>query len=193
MTSILQAMRNAASGVSLAENDSVRTEEDSVSDGVQDSGVELREINVEEEEEDTAQTCLLEEEPITSPSLESKDLDVEDVMVSYKDTEQLVSRASPPGDGTRTLYSSSSKCCKTKASIVISKTMFLLVGVAVLVLGAVLAGTIQHHPTGDDQCSNCSLECQSTTPFPSPTRTSDYGETTPNLTPTPILLSLPTL
>ncbi len=108
--------------------------------------------------------------------------DTED-LVSYKDTEKLVSQDAAPRGGTRTLYSNT-KCCKTKTSILISKSVFLLVGVAVLLVGAVLAGTIRHHPT-DDQCSNSSLEFSSTPLFPNPTRTSNHGDATPYLAITP--------
>ena len=100
-------------------------------------------------------------------------LEGEDLLVSYKDSEKLVSQDSPPGVWNRILYSNSSKCCRTKASIVISKGMFLIVGVAVLLVGAVLAGTIRHHPTDDDQCSNTSLVSTDFSDFPTPTRTSD--------------------
>ena len=55
----------------------------------------------------------------------------EDLLVYYKDSEKLVSQDSPPGVWNRILYSNSSKCSRTKASIVISKGMFLIVGVAV--------------------------------------------------------------
>jgi hypothetical protein len=140
-----QAMRDAAKGG--AESDSVSTEDSIVSDGVHDSGVELRDVTYREEGGEEGGNDVTEEE---------------DLLVSYKDSEKLVSQDSPGGGWTRALYSNSSKCCKTKASIVISKGMFLLVGVAVLVAGAVLAGTIRHYPADDDQCYNSSLVYQST-------------------------------
>ena len=114
-------------------------------------------------------------------------LEGEDLLVSCKDSE-MVSQDSPPGVWNRILYSNSSKCCRTKASIVISKGMFLIVGVAVLLVGAVLAGTIRRHPTNDDQCSNTSLVSTVFSDFPTPTRTSDEWNTAmPHLTITPSL------
>ena len=115
-------------------------------------------------------------------------LEGEDLLVSCKDSEKLVSQDSPPSVWNRILYSNSSKCCRTKASIVISKGMFLIVGVAVLLVGAVLAGTVRHDPTDDDQCSNSSLVSTVFSNFPTPTRTSDEWNTaTPHLTITPSL------
>jgi hypothetical protein len=64
------------------------------------------------------------------------------------------------------------------------------VGVAVLVAGAVLAGTIRHHPTDDDQCySNSSLmawdQPTSFSNFPMPTKTSDIGNSATPIFPSP--------
>ena len=179
-------MRDAAIGEAVAKDgdSSVCTEEDVVCNGANDFGLELRDMEEEEEEgegeeEEGSNQC----HPLTLIGDEEGDEDIEEV--SYRDTEKLVSRDSPPrGGGTRTMYSSSSKCCKTKASIIISKTTFLLVGVAVLVVGAVVAGTIQHHPT-EGQCSNSSLVDQSSDLFPTPTRTNDQESATPLLVITP--------
>jgi hypothetical protein len=137
-----------------AESDSVSTEDSFVVDGVHDSGIELRGISPGDEEHE-------------GQGEEGGDdaIEEEDLLVSYKDSEKLVSQDSPGGGWTRALYSDSSKCCKTKASIVISKGMFLLVGVAVLVAGAVLGGTVGHHTVDGDQCySNSSLVYQSISP-----------------------------
>jgi hypothetical protein len=125
------------------DSDSVNTED---STGIH--GIELRGVSYEEEEEG--------DNDVTEEG---------DLLASYKVSEKLVSQDSPGGGWTRTLYSNSSKCCKTKASIVISKGMFLLVGVAVLVAGAVLGGTVGHHTVDGDQCySNSSLVYQSISP-----------------------------
>ena len=121
---------------------SMCTKEESASDDISGSDHEI-EVGTKEEER-------RESHPLTRKGGSLRDR--EDVSCN-KDTEKLVSRDS---GGTRTMYSSSSKCCKTKASIIISKTTFLLVGVAVLVVGAVVAGTVRHHPT-EGQCSNSSL------------------------------------
>ena len=82
--------------------------------------------------------------------------DIDELMMS-QDTEKLVVSQDGP---TRPLYRSSSKCCKSKASIIISRSVFLAVGVAVLLVGVVLASTVRphHNFTSDDEnCSNCSL------------------------------------
>lgn len=125
-------------------------------------------------------------------------------MVSYKDTEKLVSRDSPSSSSLRNhhhhhrngvVYTSSSRCCKTRTSIIASKVVFVLLGVASIVVGAVLAGTMRHPvPTGCDDAgnsgsNNCSLVCQSqsTDVLPMPTRTSHEGVATPLLVITPSL------
>jgi hypothetical protein len=155
---VFQAMRDAGTVGVVAGNNSVSTEDSFVSDGGHELGIELSDINRGEEDEEGGDDVTKEE----------------DLLVSYKDSEKLVTQDSPGGGWTRALYSDSSKCCKTKASIVISKGMFLLVGVAVLVAGAVLAGTIRHHPTDDDQCYNSSLMSTALSNVVlTPTRTSD--------------------
>ncbi len=168
----------AAASKELAESvstESVSTEEDSVSDGVHDSELVLKKFSLGEEEEEDNEHGP---HPLASNGLGSS----ED-LVSYKDTEKLVYQDTAR---TRTLYSNT-KCCKTKTSILISKSVFLLVGVAALLVGAVLAGTIRHHRTDDEQCSNSSLVFSSiATPlFPNPTRTSNHGDASPYLAITP--------
>ena len=95
------------------------------------------------------------EELVMSQDTEEMSQDVDELVMS-QDTEKLV--VSQDGS-TRPLYRSSSRCCKTKASIIISRSAFLAVGVAVLLVGVVLASTVRpnHNFTGDKNCSNCSL------------------------------------
>ena len=58
------------------------------------------------------------------------------------------------------LYRTSSRFCVTKFSIVLSKVVILLVGVALLIAGSILAAAVRHHPEGCDEMSpNCSEVC----------------------------------
>ena len=108
-------------------------------------------------------------------------------LVSYEDTEKLLS----PDTGSSLLdqptYTSSSKrFCVTKRSIIISRIVILLVGVVFLVTGGILAGSIRHHPSCDENfnISNCSLICQlNTIPHQAPSRTKGF------LTPTPVIIT----
>ena len=55
------------------------------------------------------------------------------------------------------LYRTSSRFCVTKFSIVLSKVVILLVCVALLVAGGILAAAVRHHPEGCD--GETSLNC----------------------------------
>ena len=82
-----------------------------------------------------------------------------DELVMSQDTEKLVVSQDGP---TRPLYRS-----KSKASIIISRSVFLAVGMAVLLVGVVLASTVRphHNFTSDENCTNCSLTmCDELTP-----------------------------
>ena len=113
-------------------------------------------------------------------------------MVGYKDTEKLVPvEATPTGRNRQFLYNSSSRCCKTKASILVSKGACLVVGVVIVAVGAVLAGTIRH-PLDEDECSNSTLACEemgcnvSISSFAFPDLPSSYdADTTPTSLTTP--------
>ena len=93
------------------------------------------------------------------------------MLVSYQDTEKLmVSKRQR-----RSIYTTTS-CCKTRTSIIVTKSIILLVGVAVLLVGAVVAGSIVHQPMDCDDMNSSnsfSLEWESSTlPVPpKPTRT----------------------
>ena len=93
------------------------------------------------------------------------------------DTERLVldetpPQTTPPGR----LYVSSNKyCCTTKTSIITSRALFLLVGVAFLMGGVVMAAIVRHHPDGcmdTNNITNCTLTCLDMPPptvLPTPT------------------------
>ena len=59
------------------------------------------------------------------------------------------------------LYRTSSRFCVTKFSIVLSKVVILLVCLALLVAGGILAAAVRHHPEGCDgeTSPNCSEVC----------------------------------
>lgn len=101
------------------------------------------------------------------------------MLVTYKDTEKLmVSQDSRP-QRRRSVYTTT-RCCKTRTSIIVTKSIVLLAGVTLLLVGAVLAGSIHHQPVGCDEMntSNSSLEWRATLLVsPNPTRTSIVGET----------------
>ena len=112
-------------------------------------------------------------------------------MVSCQDTENLISveerRLADCHRVRKTLYTSSSRCCQTKTSILISKGVLLLVGVAVLAVGVMLAWTVTPHLSVDcSEASNCSAVCQSSLPLPLPTPTTTHSATPPfTIAPTP--------
>ena len=120
-------------------------------------------------------------------------------MISYQDTENIVpadERSSvdlsrPTPHPSRTLYTSSTRCCTTKTSILITKGIILVVGVAVLIAGGIPALTVTHRHVPINCDTNCSVVCQSSplpTPVPTPTPTgASKGGTTPPFTivPTP--------
>ena len=112
-------------------------------------------------------------------------------MVSHQDTEHLISveerRLADCHRVRKTLYTSSSRCCQTKTSILISKGALLLVGMAVLIVGVSLAWTVTPHLSIDcNESSNCSAICQSSSPLPLPTPTTTQSATPPFIiAPTP--------
>lgn len=130
------------------------------------------------------------------------------------DTERLVSEAPPTADeaggrgesGRGMHYISSSRLFQTRSSILASRGVFLLGGVAFLLVGAVVAGTVRHHPVNCEptNTSNCSCLLPSTSdllsmtydPSPMPTRTIDQGDsvtTHPSITPTRVSGGLATI
>ena len=156
----MQAMRNAAglTHVAVMESNFVRT------------GGGFSEGDLERESEDRnsndAEKLVIAQEAV-SISQDTEELvvsqDTDELMMS-QDTEKLVVSQDGP---TRPLYRSSSKCCKSKASIIISRSVFLAVGMAVLLVGVVLASTVRphHNFTSDENCTNCSLMmCDELTP-----------------------------
>ena len=121
----------------------------------------------------------------------------EDVTVSYTVTERLVldetpPQTTPPGR----LYVSSNKyCCTTKTSIITSRALFLLVGVAFLMGGVVMAAIVRHHPDGcmDTNITNCTLTCLDMPPptvLPTPTDHKGTSTAAPVIiTPTTLLFA----
>ena len=84
-----------------------------------------------------------------------------------QDTEKLLSQDTkkPMSQDTASqiIYSSSCKCCQSKLSNIICKSVILLVGVSFLIVGGVLSVTIRHPVDCDEtmSASNCSIVCQS--------------------------------
>ncbi len=136
---------------------------------------------------------------LSSAIFNAASLEVEVVTVSYQDTENLVSEGESslgdvsrptPHSARKTLYTSSTRCCTTRSSILISKGVILLVGVAVLIVGGVLAWTVSPRLQINCNSNNCSAYCQqSSLSLPVPTLTRDAGRTTPPfaVVPTPTL------
>ena len=166
----LQAIRNAAGHVAGAEDQREEEEEDQreEEEEEEEEGRFIRDGDLEVSEELVVSQDI--EKLVTSQDVREMQ-DIEELVISQEmqdreelvmsqDTEKLV--VSQDSGPTRPLYRSSSRCCKTKASIIISRSAFLAVGVAVLLVGAVLTGTVRPHPNsthlmGDDEnCSDCS-------------------------------------
>ena len=84
---------------------------------------------------------------------------VSNLITPDNDTEKFL----PHNNKSRPVYSSSSRFCQSKSSIIISRIITVMVLLSILLGGAVLAGVYRHHPTDCDymDVQNCSIVCQS--------------------------------
>ena len=109
---------------------------------------------------------------------EEEDLEGSVVALSCEDTKRLIyletnnNCNNSDGSGerelgqTELLYKTSSKLCQSKSSILVCRGLTLLVCLALLLGGILIAVTIRHHPVGCDQeegltsaSLNCSFVC----------------------------------
>ena len=183
-------MKNASGGSDLRQSghtslESLSSSTSSIDDEVGNSGIELRQIFRQENNPGNQQDDLGNHQDDHVEEVSGNHDDV--LLVSYEDTEKLLSPSTGSSPLDPPTYTSSSKrFCVTKRSIIISRIVILLVGVVFLVTGGILAGSIRHHPSCDENfnISNCSLICQlNTIPHQAPSRTKGF------LTPTPVIIT----
>ena len=124
-------------------------------------------------------------------------LDVDDAVVSHQDTESLMPSRVKVWLAPRFPVSRVRRvcCAPSKTEVLISRGAILLVGVAFVVVGVVVALTATPLVSVDcdtgTNATNCSLVCQSFS-LPTPTRTrGGEGETTPPFVITPSPTSSP--